>query len=106
MNVNSGSKISVRFAEPLLDLLAVIDRNGDDYRDFVDEVCTARERIPEHAIETPADISDSILVLLAVIDKSGDDFRDFVDEVCTAREGIQEHEVAILRSIISESLHG
>jgi hypothetical protein len=46
MTDKSQSNLSVESAQGLLTLLHEIDVVGDDYRDFVNVVCTARENLP------------------------------------------------------------
>lgn len=43
--------ISNEMAQALISLIEVIDSNNDKYPDWIDAVCTAREKLPETTLE-------------------------------------------------------
>lgn len=52
-------QIPPEMAKALISLLEVIDSNNDKYPDWIDAVCSAREKLPESTLEALKSLVDT-----------------------------------------------
>lgn len=52
-------QIPPEMAKALISLLEVIDSNNDKYPDWIDAVCSAREKLPESTFEALKSLVDT-----------------------------------------------